>query len=311
VRQGQLTKVGGGNILSHGVLSDPAVLHLYGFYHMWYTAAWKPYTPQQKIGIAYASSPDGMVWTPLLDLEGEALLLIAPTPGTFDAGGVETSAVLQSPDSTYAAFYTGISASDVHSIGLATSPDGLLWTKVGQVLAGRAGKWDAVVSEPSVIVDGALLKMWFVGLGVKQGKTAWRIGYATSTDGVNWSRNNNPVFEPVANGWDDLVCSHVNVVKLADGYHMLYFGSSAAFYAYGESSGGVMTPGCIGHAWSPDGLVWTRDANPVINLIAGSAWEAWQVGGPCCILVNGQRKIWYFGSSVHDSYEMHMGCAIA
>lgn len=66
----------------------------------------------------------------------------------------------------YAMWYTG-SLPDMGQIGLATSADGVSWTKYAgnPVLSvGSSGAWDSVsVSAPSVLLDGETYKMWYVG----------------------------------------------------------------------------------------------------------------------------------------------------
>ncbi len=57
---------------------------------------------------------------------------------------------------------------------------------------GQEGSWDdAAVNYPSVIVDGSNYKMWYGGYD----GTNFRIGYATSPDGINWTKADdvNPV----------------------------------------------------------------------------------------------------------------------
>lgn len=64
------------------------------------------------------------------------------------------------------------------SIGHATSPDGLTWTKDPSnpvLTAGSAGNWDNPrVDCPTVIFDGDTFHMWYAGGDLFQ----WKIGYA-------------------------------------------------------------------------------------------------------------------------------------
>ena len=75
------------------------------------------------------------------------------------------------------------------------SPDGVDWEKYANnpvLKVGAAGEWDQHnVIQPAVIFDGAEYKMWYHGGGTV-GTNG--IGYATSTDGVTWTKfENNPV----------------------------------------------------------------------------------------------------------------------
>jgi predicted GH43/DUF377 family glycosyl hydrolase len=76
-------------------------------------------------------------------------------------------------------------------MGHAFSPDGIHWTKSSPnpVLdLGPSGSWDdSHVEDPSVIKDGDLYKMWYAGYdGI-----IYRIGYATSNDGISWEKNSS------------------------------------------------------------------------------------------------------------------------
>ena len=79
-------------------------------------------------------------------------------------------------------------------IGYATSTDGISWTKQpgNPVLsAGPEGAWDGEkVADPNVLFDGTTYHMWYAG----NDGSGWQIGYATSTDGVTWTKSpSNPV----------------------------------------------------------------------------------------------------------------------
>src|SRR6266850_4364595 len=87
-------------------------------------------------------------------------------------------------------------------IGLATSTDGLNWTRVpgtatgGSILdLGDAGHFDSYLTyRPFVLKDGPIYRMWYNGstkpFNCPTGTLALnrRIGYAESTDGVHWTR---------------------------------------------------------------------------------------------------------------------------
>lgn len=332
-RQNQLKTSEGGNLAAHDVFSDPSVLFENGKYRMWFTAANKPHTDSQEMGISYAESDDGVTWTPRLDSgSGEPELLLKPTAGGWDAGGVETPHVLKAADGRYLMYYSGdVPPAGSHSwgIGLAVSDDGFTWSKVGEgpIMDGR-GDWEGPffegsgknrkrvggVAEPSVVYDSEaqLYRMWYSALGHKNEKIAFRIGYATSTDGVQWEKHQDPVFEPAADGaWDDAVVSHTNVVfHPVQGYHMFYFGTSAENYRRGEENGAAMMTGSIGHAFSRDGVTWERDANPVLSVVPDS-WEAWTVGGPSSVIQDDEVKLWYFATAVHNKFSFRMGLATA
>jgi len=86
------------------------------------------------------------------------------------------------------------------SIGLATSRDGLRWTKANEgrpVLApGEAGAADETKTDhPAVVQSDGRFHMWYTA-GPKDSK--YKICYATSDDGYRWERQNGgqPVLGP-------------------------------------------------------------------------------------------------------------------
>ena len=96
--------------------------------------------------------------------------------------------------STYRMYYTAYDGGR-YTICLATSSDGVSWNKVypQPVLDFNTDTYSADRSHvgwPCVIKDGSTYKMWYRAYGiVYQGdgwRTAWRVMYTTSSDGVNW-----------------------------------------------------------------------------------------------------------------------------
>jgi predicted GH43/DUF377 family glycosyl hydrolase len=138
-------------------------------------------------------------------------------------------------------------------IGLATSSDGFNWTRVPgsdpaakQALLdiGAAGKFDSYLTyRPYVIKDGSLYRMWYNGsaepfncpnnnLAVKR-----RIGYAESTDGVNFTR----VYDGPGPGGsvlplggpgtiDEQQVGYPSIIKDGAEYKMYYSSSDTALF---------------------------------------------------------------------------------
>jgi predicted GH43/DUF377 family glycosyl hydrolase len=161
--------------------------------------------------------------------------------------------------------------SDMSRIGYATSPNGLNWTKhsTNPVLdIGLGNAWDYHgVGHPSVIKDGDTYKMWYEGYD----GWYWRIGHASSPDGINWTRHpENPVLsEGVSGTWDDGGVNAPSVFKDGDVYYLLYVG---------KDSGGTTR---IGYANSKDGIHWTKSStNPYLSPGLGNAWDNSSVSHP-------------------------------
>jgi predicted GH43/DUF377 family glycosyl hydrolase len=132
-------------------------------------------------------------------------------PSTWDEEGVSDPSVIKF-GGQYHMYYTGADRNSYKSIGLATSPDGVTWTKLtdpnaayrvrygGPVFGpGPKGEWDSYwVMQPSVIStpDGLVMLYFSVANSMNQRQ---RFGLATSEDGLHWTRYaNNPVFATAA-----------------------------------------------------------------------------------------------------------------
>jgi predicted GH43/DUF377 family glycosyl hydrolase len=108
----------------------------------------------------------------------------------------------------------------------ATNPDGKNWTKYSgnPVLSPTSGTWDwSQVIEPSVATYNGTLYMFYRG-GYLQGE----IGFATSTDKVNWYKDPNPcLLRGSAGSWDGYSLSFPNVTYDGNEYKMWYCGRSS------------------------------------------------------------------------------------
>jgi len=145
--------------------------------------------------------------------------------------------------------------------------------------------WEKVaVMCPSVIWDEEeqIYKMWYSG-GDQYEPDA--IGYATSKDGLNWTKYfGNPVFKnDPGNTWEQYKVTACQIIKEKDDYLMFYIGFRDIDYAQ------------IGIARSKDGISdWQRHPqNPVIR--PGTGWDASAVYKPYAIFDGKQWLLWYNG----------------
>ncbi len=234
-------------LLSGDVLFDGTT------YHMWYSS-WD--SVNSRIG--YATSPDGIAWTK----NAENPVLDIGLPGSWDGSAVSRATVVYN-ESVYHMWYFGTDTSGVYRLGYATSPDGIVWTKYinNPVMdVGLPGRWDdASIVNGDVIFTNSLYQLWYTGWD----STNLRIGYATSPDGINWTKYaGNPVLDlGEAGSWDTAGVTQPTVVYHDGTYHLWY------------SGGEEMIPGIPfllipfpGYATSSDGINWTKYArNPISN----------------------------------------------
>lgn len=126
-----------------------------------------------------------------------------------------------------------------YDVKYAESTDGIKWERTGQVCVGYDDFTDAI-GRPTVYKDGDLYKMYFSYRNATNYRTdvqrSYRIGYAESTDGINWTRNDELAgIERSADGWDSLMMDYCHIFPHQQDWVMLYngngFGASGFGYA--------------------------------------------------------------------------------
>jgi len=155
-----------------------------------------------------------LVWERVTGPAANGSLLDVGAAGDFDEGATFTVSAFKDGGTYY--LYYGGSGVDAPAgcpgingthwrVGLATSTDGLNFTKVpgaetgGAILdVGSAGDFDSYLAyKPFVLKDGATWRLWYNGaadpfrcpsdtLGLSR-----RIGYAESDDGITWTKMND------------------------------------------------------------------------------------------------------------------------
>jgi hypothetical protein len=237
-----------------------------------------------------ATSRDGILW------EKDSLnpVLNVGSPGSWDEGGAYIPYVMF--DGTrYTMWYGGAPSIGKQEFGRATSLDGRSWQKdsLNPVLrCGAPGSWDdSFLGSTSVIFDGSMFRAWYTGGRGVDGfpGTSVAIGYATSPDGVHWTKYaGNPVLVSGPPGsWDSHGVGSSWVLYDSGHFHMWYTGNELDFFTGGLTG--------IGYAISSDGMHWRKYPwNPIIvNGLPGS-WEP-QVTEPTVIREGPLFKMWYNG----------------
>ncbi len=258
-------------------LAPVSILFDCSTYHLWYGGHDGTY-----VRIGYATSPDGITWTPYA---GNPILDVG-TAGSWEDEWVYKPYVLFD-GSTYHMWYTGWDGTNTR-IGYATSPDRITWTKyAGNPIMdkGSAGSWESLgVESPCILFDDTIYRMWYNGWN---GPNSFYIGYATSPDGINWTKYaGNPILFADPGDWDYNRVEAPDVLFDGNKYHMWYTGGSQ-LWAHR-----------IGYVTSPDGMAWTKEENPVLTPSAGS-WDSQWVGFSRVLwdTVTFQYKMWYGGSN--------------
>jgi predicted GH43/DUF377 family glycosyl hydrolase len=155
-------------------VADPYVIKIGEYFFMYFLG--QDRARRQRLGVA--RSYDGVTWQ---KYRGNPILELGAA-GMFDDTGLGEPAVW-SQHGWYWMLYTARDRQEYRRLGLARSRDGVIWTRVSEqpVLSGTQGWNSKVVCDPTVLLDGDLVRVWFGG-GDKAEPAEnlnGQIGYAT------------------------------------------------------------------------------------------------------------------------------------
>jgi predicted GH43/DUF377 family glycosyl hydrolase len=227
-----------------GGIEDATIIKEGQTYKMWYSA-FRSNGPGQ---VGYATSSDGVNWTkdagnPILGPGAETWnnnMVIHPQVLFFNNQYHLWALTGGDDGSGFAPHFAYASSSDGTSWG---------WSTTNPVFDLQ---WEDWMWRPFVIQDGATFKMWYsLTSAGEEG-----VGYATSTDGLNWTRLNHAVLSGTASEWDERLANDP-MVLLDSGTYSLWYDNHTA----------------MGLATSANGTTWTKSAsNPIFGPGTPPTW---------------------------------------
>jgi hypothetical protein len=125
----------------------------------------------------------------------------------------------------------------VYKIRMATSPDGIAWTKSNRDLIESRIEEDEAQASPDVIYAEGRYHMFFSyrrSADFRGKANGYRIGYASSTDLQSWARDDTIVGIDISDdGWDSEMISYPHVFELDGATYMAYLGNDVGKYGFG------------------------------------------------------------------------------
>lgn len=112
-----------------------------------------------------------------------------------------------------------------YSIKRATSPNGLDWTIDDKPSIEPEMPYETNLARPTVQIINGDYHMWFCKIDNRIAPT-YRVGYAVSSNGIDWERRDKEIDIPVSEtGWDSEMVAHPFVFRHKDWLYMLYCGN--------------------------------------------------------------------------------------
>jgi len=244
-------------------LAAPMVIKDDDNYKLWYQGI-----NNDHWSIGYATSIDNITWQRNLEP-----VLFGQNEGSIIETDVVEPSVLK--EDSYLMWYHSLNSNTGQSkIRMATSDDGINWIKSPNPVLEGTNPWEeAGISDPSVIYHDGKYRMFYGGIG---NPSFWQIGYAESTDGINWEKPfSNPLSLP----------------------HLGHFnGPSAAFYdgkyhLFYHTGGGAPTH--IYHVSSSDLIDWQCEDGCLVVEADGLGFDSQMITGPS-VLKDGNNLLLYY-----------------
>ena len=180
-----------------------------------------------------------------------------------------------------------------NAIGLAVSRDG--GTRFERLFPGavvdRNRDEPFFTASPCVLRIGEVWHLWYAStirfVEVKGcPEPVYVLKHATSPDGIEWQRDNEPILPQLH---DEEAIARPTIVKLGDSYHMWFCHRGSRDFRDGADSY------AIGHAFSPDGLNWTRTEGDAGPPRADGGFDARMQTYPCVVRHGGWLHLFYNG----------------
>jgi hypothetical protein len=223
--------------------------------------------------------------------------------GTFDEHGIFPMNVLRHGGRLYG--YTSgvnrrISVPVDGAIGLAFShDDGRTFQRAGDgpVLAPSLHE-PCIVVDPFVLHTEGRFHMWYVfGRGWKESQDTvspsrvYKIGHATSDEGITWNKEDGRQILPDSLGPDE--CQALpTVARIGGMYHMLFCYRQASDFRTNP-----LRAYRIGHAHSVDLVDWTRDDTSLVLEPTPGDWDSDMLCYPHVFECEGQLHLLYNGNN--------------
>jgi predicted GH43/DUF377 family glycosyl hydrolase len=128
-------------------------------------------------------------------------------------------------------------AEPVYKIRMAISEDGIQWSKINRDLIDNRIEEDEAQASPDVFFSNGRYHMFFCyrySANFRNKQNGYRIGYASSTNLIDWKRDDAKAGIDVSDeGWDSEMISYPHVFELDGQIYMAYLGNQVGRFGFG------------------------------------------------------------------------------
>jgi len=241
-------------------------------YLMWYDGV----TGNGVKYVLYAESQNGFYWTKPIQYP-----VLFPNLSSWDSWAVHPGPVIKENGLLKMYYNAGSSQEGLWHIGFATSIDGKIWVKNSlPVIYADNSVWAPQIIAWSLVKKDQTYYLFFTG----RNHPIYKIGLATSSDGINWIKRDNPILSPSLN-WEGTGVASPSVILEEGIFKMVYSNVNPTYNAFG-------------YATSIDGINWTKDEQPFFRSNqTHNQWSAYKISYPCFNIYDGQKRIYYTGEA--------------
>lgn len=218
--------------------------------------------------------------------------------------GIEHPYLLYAPNLSalkYKMWFNNVNQFFHFKLKYSTSENGLIWNTPEDLIFDTTSEWDSEERTAPTMFQDTLSKyhMWFTAKGKYNSKTNWRVGYATSGDGINWTKHPEPVLEATED-WENVGArdgvGNPSVIYENGIYHMWYHADRD-----------------IGHATSSGGINWIKDKNnPVLSPSSDpDAFDSRRVMDPFILNKDGVYFMYYSGENRDGRWQIGLATSSA
>lgn len=231
-------------------------------------------------GVSVATSMDGLGWTH----QSSVNVIPLGQPDAWDGTAVGIGGIIKEHN-LFKLYFNAYGKDGRFRIGLATSTDGIHWTKYSTPIYEGDTTWNYSVVSASIVKNENEYLLYFSGRA--KNSSSYSIGVLSSQDGLSFKRKTSgPIISPTST-WEGQSTYWPSVTYENGLYTMIYMNSSA-----GTSSG-------FGMATSSDGVQWSKNnSNPILLYSKATfPWNISEIAYPFLLKLNNESRIYYSGFS--------------